>query len=263
MICAYGADNFQSGRKLQQELTSQGSPHIVKLLGSIELGSQNYLILPAAHGNLIDLWKEMSLNPEAARSFAVGKWMATQVLGRAQSLRDIHRCKLDQRTQSKEPLEAIPRYEIHGDIQPTNILWFRPSDLDTPTHGLGFLQIGGFHFSSFIGSDASEICHANGVTPQYRAPEIDLQDEQISKASDIWAFACVLIEFLTWYLCGHSGLNQFEKSRSRESYRGIMDRNYFDIGFRGTEPVKATISSIVEDVGCAMLSSDESIYPIC
>ncbi|KAH7026266.1 kinase-like domain-containing protein [Microdochium trichocladiopsis] len=240
-----GADIFQAKRKSLQILADKVSPHLVKLLGSIEHGSENYLILPCAHGNLHKLWEEFPHVPQAGRDVATGRCMASQILGLSKSLRDIHACKLDQRPQSTKSSEAALKYGTHGDIKPSNILWFLPSDPDTPSHGFGLLQLSDFGLSNF--SDTPEAIPAKGVTPQYRPPEYEEQVSLVSQKSDVWAFACVLVEILTWYLRGLSGLTQFEESRRRQSYHRIMDNAYFELEVYQELPVKATTHSAVED----------------
>jgi len=245
-----GADIFQTEWRSLQKVTHKWSPHLIKLLCSIEHGPKKYLIMPYAHGNLQKLWAEQPDDPQAARDANTGRWLASQILGLAKGLKDIHNCILDQARwpPSMRPSEANRKYGVHGDIKPANILWFRDHMLDEPTTGLGLLQITDFGFSDFKDSAVSEAAPAKGLTPQYRPPEYEENDRKISAKSDIWAFACVLIEFLTWYLKGLPGLEKFEAARETLTYYGIKDKAYFELKLLGETPVQATKHNEVKDV---------------
>jgi len=189
-------------------------------------------------------------NADVARDVAIGKWMASQVLGLAKSLRDIHTCKVDQQARVMNSSVSVSIYGIHGDIKPANILWFRPTDLNGPSCGLGLLQIAGFYSSEFRVEAPPPTPNApTGITPMYRAPERETEDNMISQKSDTWSFSCVLVEFLTVYLCGYSALREFEESRKRTSYPTVVDKAYFNLEVRGGRPVKVTPHSVVESVG--------------
>lgn len=205
--------------------------------------------MPYAHGNLQKLWIEQPADPQAARDAEIGKWLASQTLGLANGLKDIHNCILKQACwpPSMRPSEANRKYGVHGDIKPANILWFRDCMLDEPTTGLGLLQISDFGLSDFKDSAVSETAPAKGITPQYRPPEYEEDDKRVSTKSDIWAFACVLIELLTWYLKGLPGLERFETARERLTYYGVNDKAYFELKVSGDTPVQATKHSEVKD----------------
>lgn len=171
----------------------------------MEYGPEKYLILPYTYGNLQNFWEEMPEDPKAARDVSIGKYMASQVLGLAQGLGAIHMCKFDPQTRIIKSLEAV--YGAHGDIKPANILWSRPTKLDGRNHDLGLLQITSFGLRESRAIDPSAPYTAKSDTYMYQSPEYYLHEGVvISRKSDIWAFACVLIEFLTWYLHGNSAL---------------------------------------------------------
>ncbi|KXJ88264.1 kinase-like domain-containing protein [Microdochium bolleyi] len=217
-------------RKTLRKIKYTRWPHLIMMLGSFQQNGLHFLILPwAVGGNLQDLWKRIPSHPGTARDAETGLWFATQILGLAEGLKLIHKYKIaGQQDTSMNQSEVNRKYGIHGDIKPANILWF-PKELIDPGASLhGDLTISDFGFSSFNGSEAVGNQQPRGMTPAYRPPELD-DNQGVTPKSDIWAFGCVLIEFVTWYLLGLEGVEKFDLGREQQSYRGILDRAYFEL----------------------------------
>ncbi|KAJ8132077.1 hypothetical protein O1611_g1547 [Lasiodiplodia mahajangana] len=195
--------------------------YIIKLLATYEIDGQYHLLFPVADGNLMDLWKT-SLNTGPPTGIPrASLWLAQECLGIAQALGKIHQFTFSPpRGASLEPSE-IRRHGIHGDIKPQNVLWFRklPGHLqDCDNHStaslnpeipdLGFLQLSDFgtvYFHRDSSIVENEILVKNN---SYRAPESDLQGRNGSPALDIWAFGCLYLDLITWFLCGFDAVDQ-------------------------------------------------------
>ncbi|KAI0380675.1 kinase-like protein [Hypomontagnella monticulosa] len=80
------------------------------------------------------------------------------------------------------------------------------------------------------------------VSKTYRAPEYDLT-KPVSQPYDIWALACLYLEFITWYLCGwEEGVDEFSKQRAsespsfnREDSYAIKEDHFFNIAPKGSK----------------------------
>lgn len=215
--------------------------------------------MPFADGNLQDFWEDMPDDPKGARDVEIGRWMVSQILGLSRSLLDIHDCEITQDHSSMGQSEVKKKYGRHGDMKPANILWFRSSELDKPASDLGLLQITDLGLSDFKGSGAPQDSTAKGLTPEYRPPEVEENDQRVSQKSDIWAFGCILLEFLTWYLVGLSALQDFANARTRPSYQGMLDKAYFFLHAKGHTPIKATKHPAVTKVRNLKLPSTVSL----
>ncbi|KAI2630806.1 kinase-like protein [Hypoxylon sp. NC1633] len=185
----------------------QNERYIIKLLATYEINNRYHLLFPAADGNLTSHWKEYP-KPEGPSS---ALWLMQECLGIARALRKIHDTPPHDGVSSAEPSQ-IRRHGIHGDIKPQNILWFKrlPGHLRGDTVGtppdplshFGYLQLSDFgtvKFHRYMTRKGNEI-QVQGNT--YRAPESDLAGKQGSPAIDVWAFGCLYLDMITWYLLG-------------------------------------------------------------
>jgi hypothetical protein len=50
---------------------------------------------------------------------------------------------------------------------------------------------------------------------------------KVGPKSDIWGLACTWLEFVTWYLKGEKGVQEFSKSRLKRSHPEIKGDEYF------------------------------------
>lgn len=105
------------------------------------------------------------------------------------------------------------KFGRHGDIKPENILWFAPSNpSDDPK---GTLVLADFGLGRFHGKDTRSNVPWDQVkfSPTYEPPELKLH-RPVSRAYDMWSFACILLEFATWMLKGQDGIIEFSEKRS-------------------------------------------------
>jgi serine/threonine protein kinase len=121
-----------------------------------------------------------------------------------------------------EPKASRPYrfHGIHGDIKPSNILWFPGRTKDDK----GTLKIADFGAGDFNSTEHSRRPPDSiSLTLSYRPPEYDspkdpndpLGDVQVSPAYDIWALGCLYLEFITWYMGGRDLLDEFQSSREK------------------------------------------------
>jgi len=97
----------------------------------------------------------------------------------------------------------------HGDIKPSNILWY-------PHGELGILKLADFGTTRFgLEGTPTPVYHDAPTTPTYRAPEYSLQ-MAMKSSWDIWTIGCVYIEFITWLSLGWKGVDEFAIKRLRE-----------------------------------------------
>ncbi|KAI0117915.1 kinase-like protein [Nemania sp. FL0031] len=201
--------------------------YIIKLLATYEIDGRYHLLFPVADGNLGDLWKTSSNTSPPVSIPGATLWLAQECLGIAQALGKIHQFTFSppRGVPRDEPLEPseIRRHGIHGDIKPQNVLWFRklPNHLQNCNSNsvpdLGFLQLSDFgtvYFHRDRSIMKNEILVKNN---SYRAPESDLDGDNGSPALDIWAFGCLYLDFITWFLCGlHAVDQEFPERRTQD-----------------------------------------------
>ena len=247
--------------------------HVLYLFATFELQKSYYLILPWAECDLSDYWRKKRMwggttnhHPEQL------KWMAEQCAGIAEALCEVHNhitnykstlvkrypsakkipratpSRKSRRTLSANLLERYQFYGVHGDIKPSNILWF-PSN-----NGLGTLKIADFGASDFSPSDSDSLRQSGMVssTASYRPPEDDRPKDQELPESinslanpDIWALGCVYLEFITWYVGGEELLDRLENRKSCQGNSAYFRR-------LGTKPF-AEIKPQVKEVPTSSL----------
>ncbi|KAH6843239.1 kinase-like domain-containing protein [Chaetomium sp. MPI-CAGE-AT-0009] len=201
---------------VQSEINSlkrfDGKKHrdrLVRLLCTFEYNEQTHLVfLWADGGNLQDFWQKHfpDIN-NPPRSYHLAKWVAGEILGITQGLHLIHHpgpsSTTDEQTEGR-----------HGDIKPENILWFSN---DGPS--MGTLKISDFGLADFHRKASVSKVRADtiGQTPTYRPPECEIQGGYVSQSYDTWSLGCVLLQFVTWYVEGWEGVDEFSKRRSEAS----------------------------------------------
>jgi len=203
-------------------------PHLITLLATYESRGRFYLIFPCAEADLLGYWGR--IKPSPPNNSDMAQWVAKQCCGLAEGLSKIHRWETLSGTrllhpdseppwkfnspvvQSSKRDSAVPAprqlYGRHGDIKPQNILWFDDG-------GYGTLKITDFGIAHFSSKDSVDAKSRRWVanSPQYRAPETDFPDLQLSPSWDIWTLGSVYLEFITWYFGGWKAVDQFAKDR--------------------------------------------------
>ncbi|KAI0095670.1 kinase-like domain-containing protein [Nemania sp. FL0031] len=208
-------------------------PNLISLLATYKQHGIYYLIFPWAEADLIGYW--MDINPSPSHDSETIMWLAEQCVGLASGLAKIHRYE----TLSGSSLLnlSFPRkstaYHIsvetasdlggeendtriffgrHGDIKPSNILWFPDTSGEGRKGGLKITDFGIAHFKTKDYFTFQERGRAPN-SPTYRCPEWDTKDEIASTSYDIWALGCVYLEFITWYFGGYKYQREFGRKR--------------------------------------------------
>ncbi|XPS91805.1 hypothetical protein M3J09_001214, partial [Ascochyta lentis] len=223
----------------------QQHDHLIRLLAMYEHRDRLNMIFPWAEGGDLDnFWKTNS--PLLSQHDGLATWMSKQILGLASALRIIHHPN-DVKASEGDNSKTHGR---HGDIKPTNILWFRSHGSE---NSLGILKISDFGFAEFHAERSKSRVpgdHIQGLTDIYRAPELEVRN-LVSPRYDIWSFGCVLLEFVVWYLMGHDdGISRFTESRFEDSSAVIREDNFFnfDRGQKGiiTAHEKSSVNEMFE-----------------
>ena len=167
------------------------------------------MLFPCAEeGNLRDLWKLFA--PTTTKPLAglllpqwcSSAWLLKECIGLADGLAHIHGHGLDGHSGGF----------LHADIKPENILAFSTPNPTSPVH----LKFADFGDSLALDSkgQVNKLFIAHTMT--YRPPEKDLENEMATASWDVWCLGCVYLEFITWFLLGCNGLDDFQEERTRE-----------------------------------------------
>jgi len=233
------------------------SQHLIELLATFSWRGQNYLIFPWADGDLEDYWERTT--PTAAMS----QWLLEQLKGLLDALKTIHNYETTlgsimphERSTSPQNgpgvsdrpdhLRLIGR---HGDIKPSNILWFNqhPSN-----NRFGILKITDFGIARFTPGNL-ESKRRQGFVPNshtYRSPECDFKGMNIGPLCDIWALGCVYLVFLSWFFGGYLEVKRFYEKRSSPDriYLGMKTDCFFTVNEDGNGEPRAVVKRAVSEV---------------
>ncbi|KAI8957390.1 kinase-like domain-containing protein [Daldinia sp. FL1419] len=251
--------------------------NIVPLLATYEIRetiSDNPLtsycmIFPWAAGDLRSFWE---MNEGLVRDHKVLPWMARECYEIARALSYIHGYSHDSTT----PEDSFGR---HGDIKPSNILWFPNKDGESDGD-FGKLVLSDFGLADFhrAGSRTNSRTSSLPRSMTYRAPEFDLT-KVISRAIDTWSLGCTFLEFITWFLRGNEAVRrEFTEFRMEVDAYGINSDTYFAFQYhegdkhvvlkpqvvawierlRKDELCNGYIEELLDIVQCGMLVVDRS-----
>jgi len=116
-------------------------------------------------------------------------------------------------------------YGRHGDINPSNILWYddsddddRDDDEDDERSLRGTLKITDFGQAEIHSLESKTNRREVPNTLTYRPPECDVRPSVIRQYYDIWCLGCVYLEFATWLIGGRELVRRFKKSRKMTDY---------------------------------------------
>jgi serine/threonine protein kinase len=183
---------------------ADGHHHLIRLLATWQRDRQWYLLFPWSDYNLRSYWEK---HKPAQRDLSTVQWIAKQCLGMVGGLNKIHR------THSPDPRPVEDLSGIHGDIKPENILWFTDSYDEK-----GILVICDYGFTQFHSKASRSNAIPAGNSETYRAPEHDT-GSTVSRACDLWSIGCVCLEFITWYLTGYAGFDEFSIRRTEDGVK--------------------------------------------
>jgi serine/threonine protein kinase len=199
-----GRDKQQFTREVEalKKFSGSGHSHLVSLLSTYEKDGTYNLIFEWAEADLQRYWETVNPSPQFDKETVL--WFVDQCHGLADGVCRIHRyATFDTANASKRATV----YGFHGDIKPTNVLWFPGPDKDKVISG-------NLKLSDFGQAGISGDTKANAsATPSYRPPEFDLDGGVISPAFDIWSLGCLYLEFVAWLLGGWTLLRSYNRRR--------------------------------------------------
>jgi serine/threonine protein kinase len=231
--------------------------HIVRFVTAFRYGEEPNLkhcicFEWASGGNLTDLWYG-DLQPRLSTSLI--RAVVQQLLGLAQALNAIHYFQ-----GSTDEQESF----IHGDIKPSNILWFRDGG---PIGTLKLADWGQAKVYSHYDSDSADITRirhntatrnnttGNLGTRRYEPPEVETglsinEDGSTknvrSRLYDTWSFGCFSLEFIIWLLHGIKGLDSFRGDKVGDY--GLSD-SFYEINHAKLAKVHAVVEHWMDHLG--------------
>ncbi|ROW10403.1 hypothetical protein VMCG_01820 [Cytospora schulzeri] len=257
-------DEFRREAEMLMKFSDDTHEHLISLLATYEQFKKFYLIFPWAGADLEDYWKKK--NPQPSMGYETVRWMAKQCYGIAEALCKIHKYNSNEwkhhpayqqarkthqtRTLTRTPLSMFGR---HGDIKPTNVLWFQNA---LNSNDNGTLKITDFGMTE-INTSLSMFYEPNdkaAVSPSYRPPEFDLVGE-LSRSHDIWALGCLYLDFVAWLLGGWELVEQFAQTRQAPDpmWSEMSTDTFFEIVRCKDDDsiavmVKETVSTFIDDL---------------
>ncbi|KAG6366218.1 hypothetical protein INS49_000394 [Diaporthe citri] len=274
-------DYYDAEVRILRRLRDFSFGHIIPLLASYEIRSEHddfssrrYLIFPWASGDLDAFYRRNEVFPDRTQMIL---WMAEQSSGLANALCQIHGGNEDPSpgspTNASIASEASPfapdsarMYGRHGDIKPSNILWFDEASTET-ANGIGRLVLSDFGLAHYHrrNSRSNVTSEAVARSATYRAPEFDM-GMKLSRKIDIWSLGCLFLEMLTWLLRGYKVMHDdFSQSRLEESsdLSHFFEDTFFRIvpedGRRTAvvkRSVKAWIMNLLDNPCCSLYTRD-------
>ncbi|KAI8677918.1 Protein kinase domain-containing protein [Fusarium keratoplasticum] len=237
--------------KLGIENRDSLSNHLIPLQLTFRHGRDYYLMFPWADGNLKELWRQRTANPEDLDQV---RWFIAQCSGLCRGLGKIHHLSTQLSHEgvnlgnAKQMILGGKEWGRHGNIKPENILWFENYKGEQD-----LLVISDFSLTQFNSAHARSKVQQNqilGFSGTYRAPDLHLETQPISQNYDVWSLGCVFLEFLSWFLFDYEeAVNVFTQARVDGSLNGdVKEGTFFSVenGLNGT-PRKATLKkSVVE-----------------
>lgn len=214
---------------VDEQLLEEGQKHMSHVRASFEIRNKTnstteyFFLFDWQDGNLSEFWR----NEDKRRNDENHpRCMAQQIFGLAAALQCVH----NDRTARQCSPRAQNYYSVygrHGDLGPSNILYSitERGELELKLADFGLTQL---HSRSSRTFDNKKPTHR---TETYRGPEFDIKDGMISRATDIFSFGCVILEYITWYLLGNDAVKGFSDTRFKpEPHRpGFATDTYFSI----------------------------------
>jgi len=216
---------------VDETLLREGQKHMAHVRASIEVRNPTnrktdyYFLFDWQSGNLSQFWQN---EEELREDEHYLRWMSQQLFGLAAALQCVHNDRVAHQHQASDrPLNSVTVYGRHGDLGPSNILYSRTEngDLELKLTDFGLAQLHSRVSRTFGNSTYT------GRTETYGGPDFELPHSSISRATDIFSFGCVVLEFITWYLLGYKGVQDFADTRLEvEQHRpGFLSDRYYTI----------------------------------
>ncbi|KAI1759185.1 protein kinase [Hypoxylon sp. FL1150] len=224
---------------MDNAVARRADKHLIQLLATFEVvdnsvqTSTYYLLFDWAEGNLTNFWRA---NQNLIGDRRHCEWMSQQFHEVSLALESVHNERLEtlksidnntlERNLKGQPVDVQELYGRHGDIKPDNFLWFHPRQ-SPDLLALCDFGLGRLHTQV---SRSKQNPKDLTWTATYRAPEFDLADGMISRASDIFSLGCVFLEHVTWFMRGVDSVeNVFPARRTDKDIHNFLSDTFFTI----------------------------------
>jgi serine/threonine protein kinase len=168
------------------------NPHIVGLLGSYTVHGSHNLLFPLADEGDLEHFILSDYRPDPSSVY-------TALSGLASALHSLH--------SFRSAALNLQMIGYHHDLKPQNILvsngCFLLSDF-----GLSKLKRGEDSRTRFKPPDNYY------MAPECEDIQLDFVPGEVTRASDVWSLACIILEVLVFMTQGKSGLEEFRESRA-------------------------------------------------
>ncbi|KAI1264002.1 hypothetical protein F5Y18DRAFT_93314 [Xylariaceae sp. FL1019] len=121
-------------------------------------------------------------------------------------------------------------YGHHGDIKPSNLLWFCDTNGETYS-GMGIVKLTDFGSGDFNKLKSTRRSPSSlARTLGYNPPECNNMnfDFDMSYEYDIWSLGCIFLEYITWFSGGWELLMTFRTGRQKNQYGEFDNGCFFD-----------------------------------
>ncbi|KAK1752025.1 kinase-like domain-containing protein [Echria macrotheca] len=212
-----------------ETLLQEGQKHMAHVRASIEIRNpinrktDYYFLFDWQNGNLSQFWQNEG-DLREKKEFLL--WMSQQIFGLAAAVQCVHNDRIAHQSPGQQ-LNKDTVYGRHGDLSPSNILYSKGEkgmpELKLTDFGLAQLHS---RVSRTFGN--SKFTHR---TETYGGPDFELPKGEISRATDIFSFGCVILEFITWYLLGYKAVEEFSDAREEDEPNrpGFTSDKYYSI----------------------------------
>ncbi|EON68391.1 serine/threonine protein kinase, partial [Coniosporium apollinis CBS 100218] len=177
-----GAADGLEERTVMELLRKLHHPHIIELLGSYEQNGVHNFLFPCAQRDLHQFFR--------SQNGLIADELYSSMYRLADALAYIHRYTY------RDDNVQLERIGYHHDLRPANILQF----------GKTFV-VADFGLSKLKPQDQTSKSRLRGGQDDYLSPEAFNESNwtigNVGRASDVWAFGCILAEFAT-YIEGES-----------------------------------------------------------
>ncbi|KAI0490022.1 kinase-like domain-containing protein [Xylaria cf. heliscus] len=245
--------------------------HVTPLLATYHYRECYHFIMPWAECDLNIYWEKRY--PEHMRDKETLTWMMQQCAGIAEGLQDIHLYETTvwstlnvERSSNPKPEPRMKGsgmfYGVHGDIKPSNLLWFPNCNEEGQTKGtIKLADFGSGNFSTTM--KIMRTSGSFGFTATYSPPECSFTDDDVEMSAeyDVWSLGCLFLEFVTWYIGGWNAVVEFKKQRGYNVF-GEQDRDATfyepdpcDYGNYGLKRVKKAVKDHIANLRASPYSS--------
>ncbi|KAK3303130.1 kinase-like domain-containing protein [Chaetomium strumarium] len=257
--------------KMLSSFSDNSHPNLISVLAAYTHLGFFHLIFEWGEADLLKFWKEVKPNPIFNKDEVL--WVAEQSKGLADGLLRVHQyghglpreqpksemsmvAVTDNSSASNPTIKITPSdsieipknpsqitlYGRHGDIKPSNILWFKST---------GMLVLTDFGLAEFhtILSRSGLPRTGLGVSPDYRPPEMDVDGGSVSRSYDIWSLGCVYLELIAWLLGGYKLVQQFKAERTPGAnvVNGQKSAPFFELYLGGeSAKVKGSVTNFIK-----------------